>query len=621
MIEIEDPLNAYSVFPGPILLLAGPGTGKTYQIEKRILFLFSELSVNPDEISVITFTTAAAMSMRSRLANKSKEAGVDKCPSIINTMHSLGNLIIGKSPEYFGLPNDYSVLANQEFKNVLMRDAARIEGFGTGICTAVENCRSKGNCKEDEADFCNVCRSYRTILRSSGYVDYDDLMFLACRVLANQKDFADEFRKRTRFLLIDEYQDINEAQCEFIRLLSKGQEEGVFAVGDDDQSIYSFRGGDPKYIKNFESYFDQNPRIGRLSVSWRCPEHIALGARAVVEKFYPDRAEKPPLTISKDIPTNEKVIVHNLPSEIYESNTVATICESAVKMNKSVIVLIPNSRYFKHIGETFLKRGIRYIYKKVPEKKGLTRYEYLMQWYSNPNDNAVTRYILDLITYNYDDLVKELPLSAKGKNDRRTELSVYWSEIWEEVSDGTSYYDIFTKRAENAEKHPIDNKIMSACIEPIKNLMDSNKVGKHDNLPDFLYITGQSVAPGVSPKGFLKEIEEWRIDKTITGLGGSFLPVEMYSLQSSKGLEADIVCVIGMSEQIFPQDGDDIDEKARLSYVAMTRAKQKLHLFSCRSRSGGATFSKTSYGLKPSRYIDSIPQEHKKIEYRKPTKK
>ena len=159
MIEIDDPLNAYSVFPGPILLLAGPGTGKTYQIEKRILFLFSEKHANPDEISVITFTTAAAMSMRTRLANKSKETGVDKCPSIINTMHSLGNFIIGEFPEFFGLPKDYSVLSNQEFKNVLMSDAARIEGLEPGICNAVENCRTKGHCIEDGSDVCNVCRT------------------------------------------------------------------------------------------------------------------------------------------------------------------------------------------------------------------------------------------------------------------------------------------------------------------------------------------------------------------------------------------------------------------------------------------------------------------------------
>ena len=162
-------------------------------------------------------------------------------------------------------------------------------------------------------------------MRSSGYVDYDDLIFLACKLLAEQKEFATDFRKKTRYLLIDEYQDINEAQCDFIRLLSKDQEDGVFAVGDDDQSIYSFRGGDPKYIKNFESYFNQNPRIGRLSVSWRCPEHIALGARTVVENYYSDRAEKPPLTISDDISINVKIVVHNLPSEIYESNTVAKI--------------------------------------------------------------------------------------------------------------------------------------------------------------------------------------------------------------------------------------------------------------------------------------------------------
>ena len=620
MIEIEDPLNAYSVFPGPILLLAGPGTGKTYQIEKRILFLFSELDADPDEIAVITFTTAAARSMRTRLANKSKEAGIDKCPSIINTMHSLGNSIIGEFPDFFGLPNDYSVLANQEFKTVLMSDAARIAGLDTGICKAVENCRTKGNCKEDGSDICNVCKGYRKILRSSGYVDYDGLIFLACRLLSEQQDFAADFRKKTRFLLIDEYQDINQAQCDFIRLLSKDQEDGVFAVGDDDQSIYSFRGGDPKYIKNFETYFNQNPRIGRLSVSWRCPEHIALGARSVVENFCPDRAEKPPLTFSEDISINEKIIVHNLPSESYESNTVANICKAAVKKNKSAIVLIPTKRYLPYIRETFLKKGIRYIYKTEPSKEGLTRYESLMQWFSNPSDNAVTRYLIDLITNNYDDLVEALPLSQEGKNNRRTELSELWANIWNEVSEERAYYEIFGKRAESGEEHPIEKEIMVGCIEPIRNLLESGKVGRRNNLPEFLHRTGQAVAPGVSPKGFLREIEEWRMDKTISGLGGSYLPVEVFNLPSSKGLEADVVCVIGMSEEIFPQDGDDIEEKARLFYVAMTRAKQELHLFSCRSRSGGVTFSKATYGLKPSRFIDSIPQEHIEIKYMAPAK-
>jgi superfamily I DNA/RNA helicase len=188
------------------------------------------------------------------------------------------------------------------------------------------------------------------------------------------------------------------------------------------------------------------------------------------------------------------------------------------------------------------------------------------------------------------------------------------------VNEEIAYYEIFSKRAGSGEEHQIEKEIMVGCIEPISNLMDSSKLGRRDNLPEFLHRTGQAVAPGVSPKGFLREIEEWRIDKTIAGLGGSYLPVEVFNLPSSKGLEADVVCVIGMSEEIFPRDGDDIEEKARLFYVAMTRAKQELHLFSCRSRSGGVTFSKASYGLKPSRYIDSIPQEHKEINYIAPAK-
>ena len=609
MVEIEDPLMAFSEFPGPILLLAGPGTGKTYQIEKRIEYLVDERGASPGEIAVITYTVAAARNMRKRLAEKEMLAP-DKTPEIINTMHSLGNSLIGKYTSFFGLPENYGVLSERVQRDVIMQDAAQIADVNSEAWKDTAECRGKGACDRDEDDAkCRVCDKYQEILKKCGLIDYDDQILLACRLLREKEKIAEEIRQDVKYLLVDEYQDINQAQCEFIQLLSEGQTEGLFVVGDDDQSIYSFRGGDPKFICDFETWYGESAKIGRLSVSFRCPEHIVAGARTVVEKFYPKRAFKPELTFSKDIGINNKIVLYDMPSEKFEAWKIACISEEAVKQMRKVIIIIPTKNYFPPIRDALIRRGINYSYKADPSKDGLIRFAVMVRWAGLKEDNALLRYLLQLIVDNNDAVVNEMPLSSPNITGKRKEVASYLATLWSEVSQDNELYSEISRRSEDGGRFPLEKTLKTKCLDLIEQYVQGERSGRK-SLPGFLEASGLMVAPGKDPKGFIREIDNWMIDVKASGMGGSYVPVEIYNMPSSKGLEAEVVCVVGLSKGLFPADGDDIPEKARLAYVAMTRAREELYLFSCRTRSGERTYARSTYQLEPSQFLDVIYERH-----------
>ena len=343
MIEIKDPLVSYREYPGPILLLAGPGTGKTWQLGMRVKYLVEQRRTTPDEMTIITFTNEAARNMRERLAEDEIAIQAANVPGLICTMHSLGNAIIGSRPRRFDLPEEYAVLHEDAPRVVLLQDAATIAGYERNLAELLDDCRRKGSCEPQHGLECEICSEYKTLLRKCKSVDYDDQILLACEALKADVDLLGEWQAKTHYLLIDEYQDINEAQCELIQLLSAGHPEGVFAVGDDDQSIYSFRGGDPKYIREFGKYFGDQSKIGRLSKSWRSPEHILLGARAVITTYYPESIPKPDPTFDDDIKENNKIVFYDVPSDEWEANMIAWIAEEKIKSG-SVTAIIPNGK-------------------------------------------------------------------------------------------------------------------------------------------------------------------------------------------------------------------------------------------------------------------------------------
>jgi len=613
MIEIQKPLKAYKNYPGPILLLAGPGTGKTYQMAMRIKYLIEELEANPDEIAVVTFTIEAARNLRERLTHDDINLVKEQHPKIISTMHSLGNSIITSVPKMFGLPEEFVVLTEKTPREVLLKDAANMAGFNRKKWKHAHNCRIKGKCNENlKSEKCKICRQYKKILRKCNRIDYDDQILLACKALRKDPELKEEWQKNTKYLLVDEYQDINEAQCEFIQLLTEGQTTGLFVVGDDDQSIYAFRGGSPKYIRNFEKYYGKKSKIGRLNKSWRCPEHILKGARAMVKKYNMKSEIKPKPTFSKKIKVNNKILIWDVPNDNKEAEIIARIAKKNI-MTDSVTVIIPNLNYLPPIKRALKKAGLDYKYKFNINEGGLIRFPLLSNWVENPNDNLTMRYLLDLTINNHDKLTKKMKTSNQKITEKREAASKFIANLWGDVDKKKSLYEIICSEGAKSEKNTFLADLKDD-LNDIYNLLKEKGSSRHQH-HDFLYKTGLLLAPGKNPNGIISEIKEWMNELIESNRGSSLAPVKIYNMPSSKGLEGKIICVVGVSGGILPHPDDDIEEKSRLLYVAMTRAKKELHLFSARRRLGSVTFQKDSYQIKKSPYISAIPNKHVEMKY------
>jgi len=593
-------------------LIGGPGTGKTYQLAKRVKYLIEESGARADEVAVITFTNEAVRNMHNELSNKKIDIPKEKHPKIISTMHSLGNSIIGSDPKRFGLKEKYEVLYGENPRVVLMKDAANLADCEHEKWKPTADCRQKGNCNEDiNKDKCKICKEYKKILRKCSLIDFDDQILLACKVLRENEKLRSEWKKRTKYLLIDEYQDINQAQCELIQLLTENQTEGLFVVGDDDQSIYSFRGGTPKYIKEFEKYYGEDVKVGRLSKSSRCSEHILKGAYAMVKNFYRDSIAKPEQEFSEEILINNKIIFYDVPSYIKEAQIISEITKEKIYTN-SIIIIIPNKNYLLPIKKALMVRNLDYKYNIKLNEEGLVRFVVLADWAEKPDNSWKLRYLIDLIINNYDELTRKLESSNNGISYKRKLASKLIANLWKEVDNNTSLYKVISLKAKIN-----DNLYLFELKKCLKNILEilKKKGNKREGIVPFLENIGLLVAPGKNPNGIISEIREWKNDLERNTKTSSDHSINIYNMPSSKGLQGDIIFVVGLSEGLFPDPKKDIEEQSRLLYVAMTRTKKELYLFSARTRSSKITYKKSSYQLKRSSFIDYIPEKHIEIRY------
>ncbi|MFH1220878.1 MAG: ATP-dependent helicase [Candidatus Eisenbacteria bacterium] len=540
MIEIEEPLLAFREYPGPVLLLAGPGTGKTWQLAMRIKFLLEEGDVTPGEIAVITFTNEAARNMRERLARPDVNIPSESAPKIISTMHSLGNTIIGTTAQMFGLAEEYEVLYDDNARRVLLQDAATLAGYRRDRYKITDDCRRKGACKPvDGAEACEICRHYKGLLRTCDRVDYDDQILLACEALRADTNRLATWQAQTRYLLVDEYQDINQAQCELIQLLSAGNRDGLFAVGDDDQSIYSFRGGNPKYIRAFEDYFGEDSKIGRLAKSWRCPEHILKGARGVISTYYPDSFPKPEPTFSDDIEMNHKIVFYDVPSDDVEASIIARLATEKIK-TRSVIVIIPNGNYLQPIKVALERKRLSFTYKRDIDPAGIVRFALFADWVERPDDNVTLRYLLDLVVQNNDAITEIVDVAGGNLTAKRLAASELLASLWTDVDETSTLYEVLLRRASRNDGEAVFQAVVKCLAEAAEVLTE--KGGNRKALPGFLHSCGLLVAPGKNPNGLIEEIRELRaerraagvIDNRITNVSYSYSEVRHATLRRSQ---------------------------------------------------------------------------------------
>lgn len=594
---------------GPVLLLAGPGTGKTHRLGKRIKYLIDEKGISSEEITVITFTAAAAKNMRDRISDEARpELYIEprQQPKNICTMHSLGFRIL--QDELAALKfNCESVVTSPELQRLLCEDGAQIIGLTRSQAEETTTCRRLGNCERAEQDKCAICREYKQLLRACSAIDYDDQILLTCSVLRRHPDLLEKYQAQCRHLLVDEYQDINWAQFDLIRLLSQRHPDGLFVVGDDDQSIYSWRGGSPEFIRRFKEDFGDMAKVKALKESFRCHPHILEGATCVISSFDEGRIKKGPF--SYKVTNGPKIQVHSAASDKKEAMIVRSIIKSVLP-SRDVLILVPHRGFATAVCKALLQARIPFTAPPAIPGEGLPTIATLGRWLRNPNDGLCLRLCLQAFIDNNPAVPSSRVRTPKKKQEREILLKEI-SELWKPVLSEQAN-DLWASLVQIKNK----SRLLKEAHEAFTNLL---ALLPEENASAFISSVIDALGVWKTPTAILDEANAWNAFFEQASPQGQGDSVRIMTLQGAKGLEARVVCVLGLEEGTLPRDNSDsnrLAEEARLFYVSATRAVDELHLFHARKRSGSIVFRNLYKGagvpdLVPSRFITYIEKAHK----------
>jgi len=529
----------------------------------------------------------------------------------ISTLHALGFEIVKLKPNLFGLrKGNLDVQGNDKVKELLYRDASLINGFEEKVGKESKKCKEYGDCKiEREADKCLICEKYWGIMAKCNRIDFDDQIIFANRLLEKDDVILKEYQKKAKFLLVDEYQDINAAQFKMIELLSRRNRNGLFAVGDDAQSIYGFRGADPNFILKFDDHFPE-AITPPLQHSWRCHENTMDAAIKVLSNYY--KKWTGPHELKFHVKNGEPPEVFQLSYEGKEAEFVANKSRMAVKEKKRVLILVPKKEFFPKISDTLNKYGIPHQCPiNLLSKDANERFNVIwniLKWIRNPNDNFLTRLVLeDFINHG----IVRVPGAKKSNRckpetiARRIKVEQEVAQLWESVDRTHNLFSVLSSKDK-------ENDIISKVYNCLEALLESFHNYKEQDLGSFSKLLSEASGVWSKPDKLAKDllsISNLLERKQPLGFGS----VQMMTMRKAKGLEADVVIIAGLEEDIFPNPIADLEEEARLFYVSMTRAIEKLYLLHSYRRPRNISFGPNITGKKRSCFLDTLGLESRYI--------
>ncbi|MGI9088342.1 MAG: ATP-dependent helicase [Chthoniobacterales bacterium] len=621
---------AVTTTEGPLLILAGAGTGKTRVITMRVAHLIAS-GVDPSHILAVTFTNKAAAEMRERLARMIDGAAAKKVT--MSTFHALCLRVLRAGIDRLGYKNNFSIYDEGDqlgmIKKIITRTAARDEKLDPNAAkAAISKAKNNGwSAPEDEESLVGtVFARYNRELKTANAVDFDDLLLLTVKLLNEHADVRRRWREKFRYLMIDEFQDTNRLQLELVRLLAD-ERRNVAVVGDDDQSIYGWRGAEVANILEFEQHFP-NPTVVKLEQNYRSTNAILGTANSLIQ-HNPRRRPKRLWSARGD---GEKVRLVEAPNDREEGQFVAEEIQRRhldggdpwetfavlFRMNAQSRILEENLRrlqipYRIVGGKSFFDRR---------EVKDLVAY---MSVLVNPNDDA--------------NLLRIINTPARGISAATVLNSLHWSvrhkkSLWAALQSG-ELIATFSARTANSIRAFIGliNDFTAKVAEPLTNpsslvakLIDeveyaaelrrscksadeanARESNLQDMLRDLAHFTQRS-SKGL--RGFLDEIvldqerEEEKEDDIEKKRG-----VTLITMHAAKGLEFRHVYLIGLEEGLLPHDRSKaeagIDEERRLLYVGITRARRTLTMTHCRDR---MKFGSAS-ACQPSSFIKELAPE------------
>ena len=619
---------------GPLLILAGAGSGKTRVLTHRVAYLIEEMGVNPWNILAITFTNKAAGEMRERV---DKLVGYGAENVWVSTFHSLCVRILRREIEYIGYDRNFTIYDTDDQKT-LMKDVCRLVGIDTKVykermlLSVISSAKDEMLTpdlfeKQAEGDFnqlkiAKVYREYEKQLHANNALDFDDLLLKTVQLFETQPEILDKYQERFRYIMVDEYQDTNNVQFRLVSLLA-GKYENLCVVGDDDQSIYKFRGANIKNILNFEQVFP-NARVIKLEQNYRSTKTILDAANAVIRHNH-GRKDK---TLWTENEEGEKIHLGQFDTAYDEAEFVVGDIKKRVGSGmgtyQDYAILYRTNAQSRLFEEKFVTAGIPYkivggvnFYARR-EIKDLLAY---LKTIDNGRDDLAVRRIINvpkrgigLTTINrvqesaqsrdigfYEalqglDLIPNIGRGASKLESfvaliehfklRAEELSI--SELLKEIIEETGYIEVL--EAEGKEE-------AEARIENIDELI--TKVVDYE----------ESCEEEPTLSGFLEEVA---LVADLDSLDENADYVVLMTLHSAKGLEFPYVYLAGMEDGLFPSymtitadSPEELEEERRLCYVGITRAMKDLTMTCAQRRMvrGETQYNKTS------RFLKEIPSE------------
>ncbi|MBP5204336.1 UvrD-helicase domain-containing protein [bacterium] len=638
---------------GPLLVFAGAGSGKTKVITNRIAYLIAKKGVDPKNIMAVTFTKKAAGEMQERVSGILKDLDMENLGvPTIGTFHSIGAMILRQHPEALGLNRNFSIYDSNDTENLIKalmqeRDIDIKQVRPSAISNLISSAKDKMVSPEQFPNYfagfleditADIYPDYEKQLMAQNSVDFGDLLYLTVKLLEENEDILNSYQEKYNYFLIDEYQDTNNAQYRFAKLLSD-KYKNICVVGDDDQGIYAWRGADIKNIQSFESDFD-NVTVVKLEQNYRSTKNVISAAVSVIGQNN-GRVQK---VLWTDNDEGDKITVYQAADQEDEAeyivDRIRVLRQQMVPLN-NIAVLYRTNFQSRSIEEALLKSGMPYklvgAFRFYDRKEIKDIISYLRFCFNIKEElsldrviNVPSRKMGPKAVANIHEFAKQVDLSVgefilgafaclnmeerehvgiqEGKIAQIQTLESQWKkyanvinlfgsiytfskgreliEIIDAVLDKTDYIKSFDDSSEQAQ-------MQKENIEELKNVAASysKKYGK-DSLEVFL-----------NEINLIEQEQNKNQDET-----GNF--INLMTLHSSKGLEFNYVFMMGMEEGLLPHnralaDENELEEERRLCYVGITRAKLKLYLTFAERRQTREGYTSQI----PSRFLGEIPQD------------
>lgn len=629
--------EAVQTTEGPLLIMAGAGSGKTRVLTHRIAYLIDEKMVNPWNILAITFTNKAAREMRERAMALNPATS----ETLIATFHSMCVRILRREADHIGYNRNFTIVDPGEQRTLMKRILKNLNLdskkwneraiLGT-ISNAKNNLLDEVAYEHQAGDMytqivAKCYKAYQEELRRSEAMDFDDLIMMTLRLFDKNPDVLAYYQQRYQYIHVDEYQDTNHAQYQLVKLLAS-RFKNICVVGDADQSIYGWRGADMQNILDFEKDYPE-AKVVLLEENYRSTKKILQAANEVIKNNRNRRPKK--LWTQND--DGEQIVYYRANDErdeaVFVASTINNVVREEGKNFKDFAVLYRTNAQSRTIEEALLKSNIPYTMvggTKFYSRKEIRDVISYLNLIANPSDNISFERVVNepkrgvgpgtlekIRTFAYEQDMSLLDASAnimlspiKGKaaqgvydfanvilnlRDQLDDLSI--TEVVEAVLDKSGYLDALSMQQTLESQARIEN--IEEFMSVTKNFDETNTDGTEDE-------TGiDRLGRFLNDLALIADTDDGDIEAA---------EVTLMTLHAAKGLEFPVVFLIGMEEGVFPlsrasEEPDELEEERRLAYVGITRAEEILFLTNANTRT---LFGKTNYN-RPSRFLREISDD------------